>query len=78
MPVLSTPRKTGRGWVLEMSPEMAREAGADAGSSVILYLGEGGISAEILPPATAASKRSVQESLDKFKDAFAELKRLGD
>ena len=75
---LLTPHKTQRGWVLEMSPEMSREAGAEEGSLVVLYLGGGGVSAEILPPATAASKRSVQESLDKFKDAFAELKRLGD
>ena len=75
MSALLTPHKTERGWVLEMSPEMAREAGAEVGSWVVLYLGNGGISAEILPPATAASKRSVQESLDKFKDAFAELKQ---
>jgi hypothetical protein len=61
-----------------MSAEMARDAGVAEGSFIVLYLKEGSVSAEILPPATEEMKRSVEESLDKFSDAFAEMKRLGD
>lgn len=75
---LLTPQKTGRGWVVAMTPEMTREAGVAEGSYLVFYLNEGHVSAEIFPPATDEMKQSVQESIDKFKDAFAEMKRLGD
>lgn len=75
---LLTPQKTERGWVIIMTPEMANEAGVAEGSFLVFYLCQGSVLAEILPPATEEMKQSVQESIDKFKDAFAELKRLGD
>jgi hypothetical protein len=78
MSELLTPEKTERGWVVAMTPEMAREAGVIEGSYLAFYLNEGQVSAEIFPPATAEMKRGVEESVDKFKDAFAEIKRLGD
>ena len=79
MSELLTPSKTDQGWVLTMVPEMARAAGVAEGSLIVLYLkGSGTIAAEILPPASEATKRSVEESVDKFGDAFAEMKRLGD
>ncbi|MFL6216189.1 MAG: hypothetical protein ACJ74J_20065 [Blastocatellia bacterium] len=78
MPTLLTPDKTEQGWVVTMSPEMARAAGVANGSLIVLYLKEGSVSAEILPPPTEEMRRSVQESIDKFGDAFAEMKRLGD
>ncbi len=72
------PQKTEHGWVVQMTTEMATEADAPEGSFLVFYLRKGGVSAEILPPATEEMKRSVEESIDKFKDAFAEMKRLGD
>ena len=75
---LLTPQKTEYGWVIAMTPEMANEAGVEEGSFLVFYLHKGGVSAEILPPATEEMKRSAQQSIDKFKDAFAEVKRLGD
>jgi hypothetical protein len=78
MSTLLTPNKTEQGWVVTMSPEMARAAGVAEGSLIVLYLKEGSVSAEILPPPTEEMQRSVQESIDKFADAFAEMKRLGD
>lgn len=75
---LLTPQKTDHGWVISMTPEMADEAGVVAGSFLVFYLNKGGVSTEILPPATEDMKRSVQQSVDKFGDAFAEMKRLGD
>ena len=78
MSELLTPQKTERGWVVAMTPEMAREAGVVEGSYLVFYLRAGNVSAEIFPPATDEMKQSVEESMDKFKDAFAEMKRLGD
>lgn len=78
MAELLTPRKSERGWVIQMTPEMAREARAAEGSLLVIYLSEKGISAEILPPPTEEIKDSVKRSRDKFGDAFAEMKRIGD
>lgn len=78
MPDLLTPEKTERGWIIAMSPEMANEAGVAVGSILIVYLGRDGVTAEILPPATDEIKQSVQHSIRKFDEVFAELKQLGD
>jgi len=78
MSELLSPHKTERGWIVTMSPEMTREAGVAENSILVIYLRDGIVSAEILPPATEEMKRSVNESVDKFRDAFAEMKRLGD
>jgi hypothetical protein len=75
---LLTPQKTERGWVVPMTPEMAREADVAEGSFLVIYLSQGGVSAEVLPPATDDVKESVRQSIEKFGDAYAEMKRLGD
>ena len=72
------PRRSEQGWVIDMTPEMARAANVAEGSYVVLYLSDGNVTAEVLPPATEEMKESVQRSVDKFGDAFAEMKRLGD
>lgn len=73
-----TPTKSERGWVIPMTTEMAREAHAAEGSYLLIYLSESGISAEILPPVTEEIRDSVKHSIEKFGDAFAEIKRSGD
>jgi len=75
---LLTPQKTERGWVIPMTPEMAREAAAAEGSLLVVYLSQEGVSAEVLPPATDEVKESVRQSVEKFGRAFDEMKRLGD
>jgi hypothetical protein len=75
--VLST-QKTGRGWIMEVPPEMAAAMGVDEGSVIILYPHEGGMSYEILPPLSPEMEASVLETCEQFKEAFAEMKRLGD
>ena len=75
---LLTPQKTERGWVIPMTPEMAREAAAAEGSLLVVYLSQEGVSAEVLPPATDEVKESVRQSIEKFGRAFDEMKRLGD
>ena len=75
---LLTPTKTEYGWVLVMTPEMSRQAGVAENSLLVLHLGEGKASAEILPPATPEMKESVRQISEKFREAFEEMKRLGD
>jgi len=78
MAELQTPIKSERGWVIQMTPEMAREARAAEGSYLVIYLSQSGISAEIFPPATDEINASVKRSIEKFGDAFAEMNRVGD
>ena len=78
MSSLLSANKTEQGWVVEMPPEMSNEAGVAQGSYIILYLSKGQVKAEILPPASAELKQEVREIADKFRDAFAEMKRRGD
>jgi hypothetical protein len=69
---------TAQGWTVPMLPEMTQIADVPEGSYIVLHLERGGVKAEIIPPATEEMKQSVRESVAKFKDAFAEMKRLGD
>ena len=45
------PEKTGRGWIIDIPPEMAEAMGAEEGSIIVLYPHEGGMSYEIFPPS---------------------------
>jgi len=73
-----SPQKTGRGWIMEVPPDMAAAMGVDEGSVIVLYPHEGGMSYEILPPLSPDMQASVLETCEQFKEAFAEMKRLGD
>jgi hypothetical protein len=75
---LPTFSKTDEAWTLPMLPEMAAAAKVAEGSIIVLHLLPGKVEAEILPPPTDEMKRGVQESIGKFGEAFAEMKRLGD
>lgn len=68
----------GGGWVIEMTPEMARAAGVVEGSYVVLYVKEGSIMAEILPPASEEIKESTRRFVERNADFLEEMKRLGD
>ena len=66
------------GWVITMTPEMSRVAGVAEGSMIVFYLSDGAVAAEILPPVSPELRADVQRIAGKFKDAFTEMKRLGD
>lgn len=68
----------GGGWVIAMTPEMAHAARVAEGSYVVLYLKEGSVTAEILPPATEEMKESVRRFAERNADFLEEMKRLGD
>lgn len=66
------------GWVIQMTLEMARAARVPEGSYIMLYVKEGSVTAEILPPATAELKESVRRFVERNADFLEEMKRLGD
>lgn len=72
-----TPKKTDRGWIVEMPLEMTQALGVPEGSRAVLHAKEGGIEVEILPRASEGT-HDARRIVDKHKDAFAEMKRLGD
>ena len=78
MSYVLSPQKTGRGWIMEVPPEMAAAMGVEEGSVIVLYPHEGGMSYEILPPLSPGMQASVLETCEQFKEAFAEMKQLGD
>lgn len=78
MSSILTPQKSDRGWVVELPPEMTQALGVSEGSLAVLYPKEGGIEVEILPPASSEIKDMARRVFDKHKEAFEEMKRLGD
>ena len=74
----ATIQKTDKGWIIEIPDEFADEFGVKKKSIGLLGYKEGKIEVEVLPPPTAELEKSVDRILDKYQDAFAEMKRLGD
>lgn len=72
------PQKTDLGWVIEVPAEIAQVLGVAEGSFAVLSTKEGRLDVEILPPPTPELIQSVRETCEEFKDAFDEMKRLGD
>ena len=71
-------QKTDIGWVIEVPAEIARVLGVAEGSFAVLTAKEGRLEVEVLPPPSPELIQSVHETCEEFKDAFDEMKRLGD
>ena len=78
MSISLTPEKTDRGWVIEIPTEMASAMDVAEGSLAVLHTKSGTFEVEVLPPPSPELERSVERIHEKYKDAFAEMKRLGD
>lgn len=72
------PRKTDLGWVVDVPDEIAQALGVPQGSIAILHPNEGHLEVEILPPPSEELVKSVRRTAERFKEAFDEMKRLGD
>jgi hypothetical protein len=73
-----TPHKTGRGWIVELPPELAAELNVEPGAVAILYPKDGALETEILPAPSDELKEDFERLFEKHRDTLAELKRLGD
>jgi hypothetical protein len=74
----SIPQKTDIGWVVDVPSEIAQALGVADGSIAILYAKDGRLEVEILPPPSNELVESVRQTHEQFKEAFDEMKRLGD
>jgi hypothetical protein len=77
MSITTTPQKTNLGWVIEVPYEMAQALGVAEGSLAVLHAKDGSIEVEILPPSPELEESALR-IYEKYKDAFEEMKRLGD
>ncbi len=74
----TTPKKTDLGWIVDVPDEIAQALGVPEGSIAILHANEGRLEVEILPPPSEELVKSVRRTSEQFKEAFDEMKRLGD
>lgn len=71
-------QKTDRGWIIELPEDFTDELGVEKGAIAVMYAKEGRIDAEIFPPPSPELEKAVERIHAKYKDAFAEMKRIGD
>jgi hypothetical protein len=64
--------------VIELDPEVMELIGLPAGALVTLQKVGDGLKAELIPPASEEFEVRLRRLHEKYKDAFAEMKRLGD
>ena len=78
MTSINVPTKTEQGWVVDIPAEIASSLNTEPGSLVLLQSKDGNLQIEILPPPSPELRQSSRRIAEKYKDAFVEMKRLGD
>ncbi|MDQ3132761.1 MAG: hypothetical protein M3Q99_18580 [Acidobacteriota bacterium] len=71
-------QKSEKGWIIELPDEFAESIGVEKNSIGLLGYKDGKIEVEIFPPPSPELEKSIDRILDKYKEAFEEMKRLGD
>ncbi len=70
--------ETDQGWLIHIPDDMAPVMGVPYGSVGVLHPTAGALKVEILPPLAADIRASVLQGCEELREAFEELKRLGD
>lgn len=73
-----TIQKSDKGWIIELPDEFAESIGVKKNSIGLLGYKNGKIEVEVLPPPSPELEKSVDRIFNKYRDAFEEMKRLGD
>jgi len=73
-----TIQKSNKGWIIELPEDFTEEIGVKKNSIGILQVSDGKIEVEVIPPPSTEMKNIIDRIHEKYKDAFAEMKRLGD
>lgn len=71
------PKKTERGWIVEIDEDFAAELGVAKGSIALMNARDGKIETEILSPSPGLEK-SIDRLAEKYKDFFEEMHKIGD
>ncbi|MFN0124220.1 MAG: hypothetical protein ACKV2V_27285 [Blastocatellia bacterium] len=67
-----------QGWIISIPDDMVKIMGVARGSVGVLHPKAGGIEVEILPPLDPDLRSSVLEGCEELREAFEELKHIGD
>ncbi len=78
MSAVLTPKKTERGWVIDIPDDLGQALGVAEGALALLYADDGVIKVDVLPPPSPDLIASVLEGCDEFDDAYREMKQRGD
>jgi hypothetical protein len=73
-----TLQKSDKGWIVELPEEFTQTLGIEKGSIAVLYANEGKIETDLIPPSSQRLRDISRRVADKYRDAFEEIKRLGD
>jgi hypothetical protein len=73
-----TIQKSDKGWIIELPDDFAQDIGVEKGSIAVLYGNNGKVATEIIPPPSKKLRDISKRISAKYKDAFEEMKRLGD
>ncbi len=66
------PKKTDRGWIVEIDADFAAELGVAKGSIALMNARDGKIETEILSPSPELEK-SIDRLAEKYEDYFLEI-----
>jgi hypothetical protein len=69
---------TDQGWIIHIPDDMAPIMGVPRGSVGVLHPTSGALNVEILPPLEPSMRDSVLQGCEELREAFEELKRIGD
>ncbi len=73
-----TIQKSDKGWIIELPDDFTQDIGVEKGSIAVLYGSNGKVETEIIPPPSKKLRDISKRISAKYKDAFEEMKRLGD
>lgn len=73
-----TIQKSDRGWIIDLPDDFTQEICVEKGSIAVLSRSNGKVEIEIIPPISLELEKAVDRIFNKWGDAFAEMKRLGD
>ncbi len=65
-------------WLVDIPLEVAEELGLPENSQIALTVKDGEVSGDVLPPMSPDIDAIAKRILEKRREVFAELKRLGD
>ncbi len=65
-------------WLVDIPPKIIEELGLVEGSRIALTVNDGKITGDILPPLSPELKAVSKRILEKRREVYEELKRIGD
>lgn len=65
-------------WLIDIPPKIIEELSLDEGSRIALTVNNGQVTGDILPPLSPELKAVSKRVLEKRREVYEELRRIGD